>query len=64
MKIYWKSDTFIYKITFFSFHLLAGELRVTQAGQDLRTLTTGDVFGELAILYNCKRTATVKGQPL
>eukprot|EP00066_Takifugu_rubripes_P006751 XP_003971769.2 PREDICTED: cGMP-dependent protein kinase 1-like [Takifugu rubripes] len=36
-----------------------GELRVTQAGRDLRTLTTGDVFGELAILYNCKRTATV-----
>lgn len=42
---------------------LAGELRVTQAGRDLRTLTTGDVFGELAILYNCKRTATVKGRP-
>uniref|UniRef100_H2U538 cGMP-dependent protein kinase n=1 Tax=Takifugu rubripes TaxID=31033 RepID=H2U538_TAKRU len=38
---------------------LGGELRVTQAGRDLRTLTTGDVFGELAILYNCKRTATV-----
>ncbi|XP_066532483.1 cGMP-dependent protein kinase 1 [Hoplias malabaricus] len=38
----------------------AGELRVTQAGRDLRTLTTGDVFGELAILYNCKRTASVK----
>ena len=43
---------------------VAGELIVTQAGQDLRTLTSGDVFGELAILYNCKRTATVKGQPL
>ncbi|XP_045916763.1 cGMP-dependent protein kinase 1 [Micropterus dolomieu] len=40
----------------------AGELRVTQAGQELRTLTTGDVFGELAILYNCKRTATVKAK--
>ncbi|XP_036406521.1 cGMP-dependent protein kinase 1 [Megalops cyprinoides] len=38
----------------------AGDLRVTQAGRDLRTLTSGDVFGELAILYNCKRTATVK----
>ncbi|GAA6234290.1 cGMP-dependent protein kinase 2-like [Lates japonicus] len=40
----------------------AGELTVTQAGQDLRTLTSGDVFGELAILYNCKRTATVKAK--
>ncbi|KAJ0060913.1 hypothetical protein NL108_001766, partial [Boleophthalmus pectinirostris] len=40
----------------------AGELQVTQARQDLRTLTTGDVFGELAILYNCKRTATVKAK--
>lgn len=40
----------------------AGELQVTQARQDLRTLATGDVFGELAILYNCKRTATVKAK--
>nr|XP_015194556.1 PREDICTED: cGMP-dependent protein kinase 1-like isoform X3 [Lepisosteus oculatus] len=38
----------------------AGELEVTQAGRHLRTLTSGDVFGELAILYNCKRTATVR----
>ncbi|MGH0155831.1 UNVERIFIED_CONTAM: hypothetical protein FKN15_052546 [Acipenser sinensis] len=37
----------------------AGELRVTQGGRVLRTLSQGDVFGELAILYNCKRTATV-----
>lgn len=44
--------------------LLGGELIVTQAGRDLRTLTKGDVFGELAILYNCKRTATVRGSPL
>lgn len=40
-----------------------GQLQVTQAGRDLRTLVTGDVFGELAILYNCKRTATVTGPP-
>uniref|UniRef100_A0AAQ4RY88 cGMP-dependent protein kinase n=1 Tax=Gasterosteus aculeatus aculeatus TaxID=481459 RepID=A0AAQ4RY88_GASAC len=40
----------------------AGELLVTQAGQTLRSLTTGDVFGELAILYNCRRTATVKAK--
>ncbi|XP_072298318.1 cGMP-dependent protein kinase 2 [Eucyclogobius newberryi] len=46
-----------------SMYIVAGgELQVTQAGQDLRSLTTGDVFGELAILYNCKRTATVKAK--
>lgn len=55
-------NIFLHKATFFSLHLLAGELVVTQAGRSLRSLTTGDVFGELAILYNCKRTATVKGQ--
>ncbi|XP_073790013.1 cGMP-dependent protein kinase 1 isoform X2 [Danio rerio] len=38
----------------------AGELKVTQAGRDLRILSLGDMFGELAILYNCKRTASVK----
>ncbi|XP_073673197.1 cGMP-dependent protein kinase 1 [Garra rufa] len=37
-----------------------GEVKVTQAGRNLRTLRSGDVFGELAILYNCKRTASVK----
>ncbi|XP_061890844.1 cGMP-dependent protein kinase 1 isoform X1 [Entelurus aequoreus] len=40
----------------------AGELIVTQSGRVLRTLTSGDIFGELAILYNCKRTATVKAK--
>nr|XP_020443593.1 cGMP-dependent protein kinase 2-like [Monopterus albus] len=40
----------------------AGELLVTQAGRELRTLASGDVFGELAILYNCKRTATVRAK--
>uniref|UniRef100_A0A8C3BQS7 Cyclic nucleotide-binding domain-containing protein n=1 Tax=Cairina moschata TaxID=8855 RepID=A0A8C3BQS7_CAIMO len=37
-----------------------GQLSVTQRGRQLRTLGPGDVFGELAILYHCKRTATVQ----
>ncbi|XP_062981579.1 cGMP-dependent protein kinase 2-like [Elgaria multicarinata webbii] len=36
-----------------------GELSVTQKGRQLRVLLPGDVFGELAVLYNCQRTATV-----
>ncbi|KAJ6661205.1 hypothetical protein lerEdw1_015342 [Lerista edwardsae] len=36
-----------------------GELSVTQKGRQLRMLLPGDVFGELAVLYNCPRTATV-----
>ncbi|XP_034017523.1 cGMP-dependent protein kinase 1 [Thalassophryne amazonica] len=42
----------------------SGELCVTQAGCELRTLTSGNVFGELAILYDCKRTATVKAKTM
>ncbi|XP_071952421.1 cGMP-dependent protein kinase 1-like [Antedon mediterranea] len=37
-----------------------GELQVSQNGEVLGTMSAGKVFGELAILYNCKRTATVK----
>ncbi|KAM9297958.1 cGMP-dependent protein kinase 1-like [Morus bassanus] len=37
-----------------------GQLSVSQRGRHLRTLGPGDVFGELAILYHCKRTATVQ----
>ncbi|KAL7987136.1 hypothetical protein Chor_006055 [Crotalus horridus] len=39
-----------------------GELGVTQKGRHLRRLLPGDVFGELAVLYNCQRTATVTGR--
>ena len=39
-----------------------GQLSVSQRGRQLRTLGPGDVFGELAILYHCKRTATVQGK--
>ncbi|XP_075606284.1 cGMP-dependent protein kinase 2-like isoform X2 [Balearica regulorum gibbericeps] len=37
-----------------------GQLSVSQRGRPLRTLGPGDVFGELALLYHCRRTATVR----
>ncbi|XP_076459657.1 cGMP-dependent protein kinase 1-like isoform X2 [Babylonia areolata] len=37
-----------------------GKVEVTKEGQKLCTMGAGKVFGELAILYNCTRTATVR----
>lgn len=37
-----------------------GRVEVTKEGQRLCTMSPGRVFGELAILYNCTRTASVK----
>lgn len=39
-----------------------GFLEVMQNGKLLGQMRPGTAFGELAILYNCKRTATVKGE--
>ncbi|XP_071400095.1 cGMP-dependent protein kinase 1-like isoform X2 [Centroberyx affinis] len=36
-----------------------GMVEVTKEGKKLCTISQGTVFGELAILYNCTRTATV-----
>ncbi|KAM3874514.1 cGMP-dependent protein kinase 1-like isoform 2-T2 [Diretmus argenteus] len=36
-----------------------GMVKVTKEGNTLCTISPGKVFGELAILYNCTRTATV-----
>ena len=42
------------------FYIVAeGELTVTQDGQELTTLAAGDVFGEIALLRETPRTATV-----
>uniref|UniRef100_UPI0037E92957 cGMP-dependent protein kinase 2 n=1 Tax=Semicossyphus pulcher TaxID=241346 RepID=UPI0037E92957 len=40
--------------------LAEGLLEVNQSGKPLGEMRPGTAFGELAILYNCKRTATVK----
>lgn len=39
-----------------------GLLEVIQNGKLLGEMHAGTAFGELAILYNCKRTASVKGE--
>ena len=38
-----------------------GKVEVSREGKILSTMAPGKVIGELAILYNCKRTATIKG---
>lgn len=38
-----------------------GSVEVSKNGKFLSKMGPGKVFGELAILYNCTRTATVKG---
>ncbi len=37
-----------------------GEFEVIKEGKVLGRLGVGKAFGELAILYNCKRTASIK----
>lgn len=44
--------------TFFS----EGKVEVTKGNSKLCTMGPEKVFGELAILYNCTRTASVKGK--
>lgn len=39
-----------------------GTLEIWKDGQKLREIGRRTVLGELAILYNCQRTATVKGE--
>jgi len=41
------------------FVIVEGEVEVTQAGQVLRTERTGDYFGEIGLLRDVPRTATV-----
>ncbi len=38
-----------------------GKVEVSREGKFLSVMPSGKLFGELAILYNCQRTATIKG---
>lgn len=38
-----------------------GEYEVIKDGKVLGRMGSGKAFGELAILYNCQRTASIKG---
>lgn len=48
----------------FLFVLIDGNLDVYQNNKLLTSITVWTTFGELAILYNCTRTASVKGEVL
>uniref|UniRef100_A0A8C5MRS5 Cyclic nucleotide-binding domain-containing protein n=1 Tax=Leptobrachium leishanense TaxID=445787 RepID=A0A8C5MRS5_9ANUR len=50
----------VYFMQLFPISLLDGKVEVTKESVKLCTMGPGKVFGELAILYNCTRTATVK----
>lgn len=39
-----------------------GEFEIEVGGKVLGTLSAGKAFGELAILYNCRRTASIRGK--
>lgn len=40
----------------------SGTFQVITNGQPVKTLGSGKVIGELSILYNCVRTASVQGK--
>jgi len=43
-------------------YYLEGMVEVSKHSKILTTMGPGRVFGELAILYNCTRTASIKGK--
>lgn len=53
----------IYSCVVFLFVFFSeGRVEVSKEGMKLCTMGPGKVFGELAILYNCTRTATVRSE--
>ena len=58
--IYGISMDFAY-LCVLAFYLIEGRLEVSQGEKLLSSIPMWTTFGELAILYNCTRTASVKG---
>lgn len=57
------NDVVLDKVSLLSvFFFSDGKVEVTKESLKLCTMGPGKVFGELAILYNCTRTATVKSE--
>uniref|UniRef100_A0A8C2GZS3 cGMP-dependent protein kinase n=1 Tax=Cyprinus carpio TaxID=7962 RepID=A0A8C2GZS3_CYPCA len=50
----------VFTVVVFFFFFPEGKVEVSKEGLKLCTMGPGKVFGELAILYNCTRTATVR----
>jgi CRP-like cAMP-binding protein len=44
------------------FAIADGEVEISQGGTTIATETAGDVFGEIALLHDVPRTATVKAK--
>ena len=45
-----------------SLYIIEGEVHVSKGGNSRPSMGPGRLFGELAILYNCTRTATIKAK--
>ena len=45
---------------FITLYCKGGEVEVTKGGEFRAKMKPGKAFGELAILYNCTRTATIR----
>ncbi len=56
----WFNTVWCYAFLFFFFSA-EGKVEVSKDNKFLSFMHPGKVFGELAILYNCKRTASIKG---
>jgi CRP-like cAMP-binding protein len=60
--ILWKVINLDRKNKIILFLNLEGMVEVSKHSKLLTTIGPGRVFGELAILYNCTRTASIKGK--
>uniref|UniRef100_A0A8C2C9F6 cGMP-dependent protein kinase n=1 Tax=Cyprinus carpio TaxID=7962 RepID=A0A8C2C9F6_CYPCA len=60
LKYLYKCCLKVFTVVVFFFFFPEGKVEVSKEGLKLCTMGPGKVFGELAILYNCTRTATVR----